>query len=172
MIDGAEDVDKALFEGAYEAFRLAAVMDPANGEAREWLARIKTMCEAPEDLEKIIETTGKKVEEKELRFDVGARVACNTGRTEDGWEGGGAPRGHAFRGGRVMCGHPFRDGMVTARQAERLLSAQARSWPSTTASPTGRPTRSCPTRRGPVRQGFLGERDLPTTRPRRASSNL
>ena len=45
MIDGAV-FDKLDFEEAYEAFRLAAVMDPENNaEARFELERIQALCE-------------------------------------------------------------------------------------------------------------------------------
>ena len=42
---GGDAVDAAAFEPAYEAFRLAAVMNPGDSaEARDELARIKELC--------------------------------------------------------------------------------------------------------------------------------
>jgi hypothetical protein len=94
LIDGGA-VGKADFEGAYEAYRLASVMNPDDSaEADEALGRIRDLCQKLEtrdkdDLEEVIETTGKAVEEKALRFGRGARVVCNTGRKADApWEAG------------------------------------------------------------------------------------
>ena len=94
LIDGGA-VGKADFEGAYEAYRLASVMNPDDSvEADEALGRIRDLCQKLEardkdDLDEVIETTGKAVEEKALRFGRGARVVCNTGRnSEEPWEAG------------------------------------------------------------------------------------
>ena len=94
LIDGGA-VGKADFEGAYEAYRLASVMNPDDSaEADEALGRIRDLCQKLEardkdDLDEVIETTGKAVEEKSLRFGRGARVVCNTGRSsEEPWEAG------------------------------------------------------------------------------------
>ena len=79
LIDGGA-VGKADFEGAYEAYRLASVMNPDDSvEADEALGRIRDLCQKLEardkdDLDEVIETTGKAVEEKSLRFGRGARV--------------------------------------------------------------------------------------------------
>ena len=84
---GGDAVDAKAFEPAYEAFRLAAVMNPGDSaEARDELARIKELCAQIDG--DAVETTAEAVEDKALRFAVGARVACNTGRTADGWESG------------------------------------------------------------------------------------
>ena len=94
LIDGGA-VGKSDFEGAYEAYRLASVMNPDDSaEADEALGRIRDLCQKLEardkdDLDEVIETTGKAVEEKALRFGRGARVVCNTGRnSEEPWEAG------------------------------------------------------------------------------------
>ena len=93
MIAG-ESPAQAEYEGAYEAFRLSAFMNPDDcDEAREKLALIKKLAATAgggddDDGGGAIETTGETVEEKALRFSIGARVECNTGRTEGGWEGG------------------------------------------------------------------------------------
>jgi len=94
LIDGGA-VGKADFEGAYEAYRLASIMNPDDSaEADEALGRIRDLCQKLEardknDLEEVVETTGKAVEEKALRFGRGARVVCNTGRnSEEPWEAG------------------------------------------------------------------------------------
>ena len=94
LIDGGS-VSKADFEGAYEAYRLASIMNPDDSvEADEALGRIRNLCQKLEerdknDLDEVIETTGKAVEEKALRFGRGARVVCNTGRKADApWEAG------------------------------------------------------------------------------------
>ena len=65
-----------------------------SAEADEALGRIRDLCQKLEardkdDLDEVIETTGKAVEEKSLRFGRGARVVCNTGRnSEEPWEAG------------------------------------------------------------------------------------
>ena len=65
-----------------------------SAEADEALGRIRNLCQKLEardkdDLDEVIETTGKAVEEKALRFGRGARVVCNTGRnSEEPWEAG------------------------------------------------------------------------------------
>ena len=70
-------------------------MNPDDStEADEALGRIRDLCQKLEardkdDLDEVIETTGKAVEEKSLRFGRGARVVCNTGRnSEEPWEAG------------------------------------------------------------------------------------
>ena len=70
-------------------------MNPDDSvEADEALGRIRDLCQKLEardkdDLDEVIETTGKAVEEKALRFGRGARVVCNTGRnSEEPWEAG------------------------------------------------------------------------------------
>ena len=94
LIDGGA-VGKSDFEGAYEAYRLGSIMNPDDStEADEALGRIRDLCQKLEardkdDLDEVIETTGKAVEEKALRFGRGARVVCNTGRKADApWEAG------------------------------------------------------------------------------------
>ena len=115
LIDGGA-VGKADFEGAYEAYRLAAIMNPDDSaEADEALGRIRDLCQKLEardkdDLDEVIETTGKAVEEKSLRF--GRARASFVIRVA-------IPRSH---------GRP------------------ARWWHSTTARKAGRLARSCPTR--------------------------
>ena len=65
-----------------------------SAEADEALGRIRDLCQKLEardrdDVDEVIETTGKAVEEKALRFGRGARVVCNTGRnSEEPWEAG------------------------------------------------------------------------------------
>ena len=86
MIDGAV-LNKLDFEEAYEAFRLAAVMDPPNmAEAREELGRIEELCKRLPDGDEAIETDAQVGDGKgSLRFDIGARVECNrAGQWESG----------------------------------------------------------------------------------------
>ena len=86
MIDGAV-LNKLDFEQAYEAFRLAAVMDPQNmAEAREELGRIEELCKHLPDSSEEIETEGRDITDQgSFRFHLGSRVECNrAGRWESG----------------------------------------------------------------------------------------
>lgn len=92
MLEGVV-LDKTEFAEAYEAFRLAAVMDPENNEeARMELVRIEELCKRlPGEVETVAEAvpgSGQSAPNQgSLRFEVGARVECRQdppGR----WDGG------------------------------------------------------------------------------------
>ena len=92
MLEGAV-LDNSEFGEAYEAFRLAAVMDPENGEeARMELVRIEELCKRlPGEVETVADAvpdSGQSAPNQgSLRFEIGARVECRQdppGR----WNGG------------------------------------------------------------------------------------
>ena len=87
MLEGAV-LDNSEFGEAYEAFRLAAVMDPENNEeARMELVRIEELCKRlPGEVETVAEAVPAP-NQGSLRFEIGARVECRQdppGR----WNGG------------------------------------------------------------------------------------
>ena len=93
MLEEGVLLDKSEFSEAYEAFRLAAVMDPENNEeARMELVRIEELCKRlPGEVETVAEAvpdSGQSAPNQgSLRFEIGARVECRQdppGR----WNGG------------------------------------------------------------------------------------
>ncbi|KAH8063545.1 pyridine nucleotide-disulfide oxidoreductase [Aureococcus anophagefferens] len=110
------DPPRAAFEPAYEAFRLAAVMNPGDSaEARDELARIKELCAQldgdaaettprPSDAasrgsfremsgaRRPAATDARRRWRTKRSASPSARALCNTGRTADGWESGAAAK--------------------------------------------------------------------------------